>query len=411
MKRPVLVLILAAAGLRADFTPSAWQQRKRVTVDAARPAVAVLLTNDVYAGAQPAFDDLRVVRGTEEIPSMLMTYSGFVRESELEVEKNSTAVNSQGLEFRIELRSGGRHNWAQLALNRVEPGAEVRVETSPDGANWKVRAERTPLRIFHRDTGRHAAVEYPETIERFLRITMLGWKDATGASARVMYRQSQEPAWELVRAWPTPVAAAAERKGEALYQLDLQGAAAPVHSISVDVAAPELFNRAIRVEAQENQYWRTLGSGSVYRLAAGQSLAIRLSEPGRHAVLRLVVENGDNPPLVIRGVRAETFERRLIFPASSAGEYWIYFANANAKRAAYDLPMVLAKSSIDAAPDVAAAPAEKNPGYQPPPEKPKPWTERHPELLYTVLGAVVLVLGVLTIRFLKQSAAAPPGPN
>ena len=39
-----------------------------------------------------------------------------------------------------------------------------------------------------------------------------------------------------------------------------------------------------------------------------------------------------------------------------------------------------------------------NPGFQPPPEADRPFTERHPEVLWIALIAVICALGVVALK-------------
>ena len=43
-----------------------------------------------------------------------------------------------------------------------------------------------------------------------------------------------------------------------------------------------------------------------------------------------------------------------------------------------------------------------NPDYGPPAEPVKPWSERHPKVLYWVLGVAVVGMGTVTVRFLMK---------
>ncbi len=61
--------------------------------------------------------------------------------------------------------------------------------------------------------------------------------------------------------------------------------------------------------------------------------------------------------------------------------------------------MILARRDhLEEAPWTAGA-LEPNPEYRPPATPDKPWSERHPVILYTVLGGAVLGLGAATLRF------------
>jgi hypothetical protein len=45
---------------------------------------------------------------------------------------------------------------------------------------------------------------------------------------------------------------------------------------------------------------------------------------------------------------------------------------------------------------------KRNPDYRSPTEPAKPWSERHPALLYGVLGVAVVGIGLVTVRFLLK---------
>jgi len=62
---------------------------------------------------------------------------------------------------------------------------------------------------------------------------------------------------------------------------------------------------------------------------------------------------------------------------------------------------------VEAASTVNAAAQETNPGYRPPPPPVVPFSDRHPEVLYGVLGVAVLGLGFLTVRFLQKAGDNP----
>jgi hypothetical protein len=67
----------------------------------------------------------------------------------------------------------------------------------------------------------------------------------------------------------------------------------------------------------------------------------------------------------------------------------------------YDLEAVLEKEAGVAAVALSAGAEEKNPAWRAVVVE-KPWTERHPEVLWGVLGAAVLGLGYLSVRFLLK---------
>jgi hypothetical protein len=108
------------------------------------------------------------------------------------------------------------------------------------------------------------------------------------------------------------------------------------------------------------------------------------------------VYNRDDHALKFGAVRLEGLIRRIKFGASSAGTYWLYCDNENASAPTYDLPILLARREHVEEYVWNLGAAEPNPDYRPPS---RPWSERHPTILYTVLGGAVVGLAVATLRF------------
>jgi hypothetical protein len=93
-------------------------------------------------------------------------------------------------------------------------------------------------------------------------------------------------------------------------------------------------------------------------------------------------------------------ERRLKFLPATTGEYALYYGNPDAKRPAYDLGTILQRTAPTPEFVLAAGAEQTNPAYHPPPPPLKPWSDRHPAVLYGALGASILAMGYVTIRFL-----------
>jgi hypothetical protein len=116
------------------------------------------------------------------------------------------------------------------------------------------------------------------------------------------------------------------------------------------------------------------------------------------------LRHADDKPLAVRSIAVESILRRVIFPVNATGgDYWLYYGNPNAKTPSYDLPMVLARSSVESASTVNASAEETNAGYLPPPPPTVPFSDRYPAVLYTVLAGAVVGLGYLTLRFLQKA--------
>ncbi len=151
----------------------------------------------------------------------------------------------------------------------------------------------------------------------------------------------------------------------------------PVDRISLDVA-DAYFHRRVTILASdtgEEVSYRQLCQGSLYRFLLGgsserrEAIDCRAEKP---RFLRLVIDNGSNRPLVIRGVTIEWRPRTLSFVSADVpGSYLLVFGSGTLARPNYDLSRfdnreALRQSTI---PNVTVGLVRENPTFRPPPDK------------------------------------------
>lgn len=115
------------------------------------------------------------------------------------------------------------------------------------------------------------------------------------------------------------------------------------------------------------------------------------------------IDNGDDPPLTITGVKLEMAERQLCFDAAAGASYRLFYGDAALAAPQYDYATLFVPEK-DAA-QATLGPEEKNPEYRARPDQ-RPFTERHPGLLWAALILVVLVLGGVALRTAKDKSKA-----
>ena len=84
----------------------------------------------------------------------------------------------------------------------------------------------------------------------------------------------------------------------------------------------------------------------------------------------------------------------------------MYYGNPSAKAPVYDLAAILRRQSPALETTPLVGEWQLNPDYRPPAAPAKPWSERNPALLYGVLAAAIVVMGVVTVRFLIKVRGA-----
>ena len=207
--------------------------------------------------------------------------------------------------------------------------------------------------------------------------------------------RSVEDGLEVIRNWRPPEGRL-RRRGYQPFLTHLPFSYQSLTRGSFDVA-PALFSRAVNVSvSHDGKTWSPAGFGNIERTTRQEQISVTIPEQWAR-FLRLAIRNEDNPPLTITRVRVEEIKRELIFPAETAGSYWLYSGNGKADPARYDLRAVLA-DQVGVVPATLGS-IQNNPNYEAP--KP-PVTERSPWLLPTLLLVLVPALGATAFRMLRR---------
>jgi len=123
--------------------------------------------------------------------------------------------------------------------------------------------------------------------------------------------------------------------------------------------------------------------------------------PAKWAV---TIENRDDPPIQLSSVRLEMLERRLCFDAAANGAYTMYFGDSALAAPQYDYASLFAIEQNPLSAQLGAEAA--NPAWQSRPDQ-RPFTERHPILLWVALILVIALLGGVAVRSFKSTPAKP----
>jgi hypothetical protein len=92
-------------------------------------------------------------------------------------------------------------------------------------------------------------------------------------------------------------------------------------------------------------------------------------------------------------------ERTLCFDATPGASYTVYYGDPTLAAPRYDYATLFTPEANAAR--AALGPERDNPDYRPRPDE-RPFTEKHPGLLWTALVLVVVLLGGIALRSAKQ---------
>jgi hypothetical protein len=160
----------------------------------------------------------------------------------------------------------------------------------------------------------------------------------------------------------------------------------------------------------QNDKKQWLGSGELSRIhmtRLGQKIdseqsEIELSATGQ-SVIKIIIHNGDDRPLKITEGRLQQLERRIYFDAGAqASAPTLYYGDEKLGGPEYDYAKLFQKDAKAAGAQLG--PETWNTAYTGRPDE-RPWSEKHPAVLWAAIIAAVVVLGAIAIRSLKAMPA------
>jgi len=403
----VAVLLLGVLGaMQALPAPwKHWQYSAAITVPPALSPrfVRVLIPDQVSRRAREDWPDLRVIDDSgREVPFVLHARLGR-RSSEDRSARLMDVTYKPGDDTRatLDLGAGARvHNGIEIQTAAPEFFARVAIDVSPSGRDWRMVREEAPIyRFTASGLEGNQAVHYTDNSSRFLRLRISDGKERFALRGVVVrYEVTEEP--ELVRADVPVRTDGAAPSGETWWVA--VGGGQPL--ATVEIAADQAtFHRPVRVRASDDgKSWRSLTSGTVYRMGRGPErdhLRVELGDT-RAPLLRVEVVNRSDPPLAGASLTFFATPRRVVFRADPARTYRLLYGNPRVSAPDYEMTRVVSPADLDAAASAGLGTETPNPGYA----DPAPWTERHPAVLWVALVVAVAVVGALAIRTLRSAA-------
>jgi hypothetical protein len=379
----------------------------------------IAVDEQTWKNAQRDLGDLRLYNGQQEVPYALMVESGSRENDNKEVSVLQQSVVGGKTQFLIDMTGVAEYDHIDLRLATKNFVAHARVEGQDDlhGKDRALLGESILYDLSKENLGGNSVLRLPLSTFKYLRVTIDGPvkpADIFGASSE--FRQEQKAAWRNVGGAPVfaelPANAArgdASRVARKSTQLTFTVPEnVPVNRVTFEIDPAQLnFRRSVQVEGDKDAY---IGSGEIDRVhmvRQGQKIDtddydVNFTAVG-HKEIKVTIDNGDDPPLKIKSARLQQLEHRLYFDAPASGPLTLYYGDEKLDQTIYDYAklFLLAK---DAAPAQLGA-EQTNAAYTGRPDE-RPWTEKHPAVLWIAIVAAVLILGAIALRSMKTAVAA-----
>ena len=422
-------VLLTAFPLFAAVNEADWRYYKQATLTdgfAATGLVALELDPEVYAHASPTLGDLRVANQQDgrEQPYKLLVESGDQRRASVSANMRDLGHTAQSTSFVLDLLSDGiLHNELEIQTSSRNFQRQIAIESSDDSESWRTLRNDGiifDLTIEERGfTTRDTRVTYPDSTARFLRvqITDEDLEPLSIGGGVVFFARQLEPRRATLPLAIVSVEDDPEQK-ETVLLLDGARAGFPANRIELDIPQRNFYRQVSLEGSNDLENWRGVQSNeTLYDFDTskfvGNDLSIGFGE-SRFRYYRVTIANEDNPPLSVDGARAGGFVRKLVFSADPGQSYRLYYGNPEVSAPSYDLERIFPYLVTEGLPVAALGPHLQNPAFTVvvPPEPSRPFTERYPWLLPTVVAIAALFVGAFLASLVRQlKGTLPPPPQ
>ena len=422
MKRRIIsaVLLTSVVSLLAFSAelPDQWRSWRYSRAVQTSPAdtdgpAKVLLPWEIYAHCQPGCEDVRILNsGGEGVPYVaegrpaprnVEEHAARILENSFVADQYTQVIGDLG-------ESHANYDRVKVETSRPDFIVWAEVALSDDTKTWRVVEARAPIARF-----RSRAVDGTQTIpfqglsSRYVRVRIADPSAQFLVSGISVLHEESSPAQQ---AREVTAAFSEEKSGdptESVWRTTLTSLNQPISELDISTDTRE-FYRAVRISgSSDGQEWSYFGSGVVYRYVQGDQtrelLRVDFPEATGNKLLRVEVINGNDEPLANLHLGLAAIPRALAFRQIAGQPYRLIYGNEKALRPEYDLAHYF--ESVTPKPVYKIhnlGPEEETANYR----DPRPFTERHPEVLWSALGAAIFLIGLTAIKALRSTGNPTP---
>jgi hypothetical protein len=379
----------------------------------------VVLSPAIFSHAASQLSDLRLYHGNSETPYIIQRSAPVAPSQQLIAPLNLGRRAGQTA-FDLAMPAG-RYRDVELAITGHDFIATVNVSGSQQQASAQTRIGAfTIFDLTRQRLGRSTVLHLPDSDFRFLHFSVAGPIAPENVSGLSVERL---PASEAKYQTVARSSQLAMKGRDTIIEFDVPSHTPVDRIVLVPGAVPTSFSRDVRVSVSpilQQKSSEAIGPprpvevyGSflrVHRLQDGHRLdeeRLSFSAPevdfDTPAKWTVTIENRDDAPIQISLVRLEMLERSLCFDASEPAGYTLHYGDPALAAPRYDYASLFALQSNAA--KATLGPESTNPDHQERPDS-RPFTERHPALLWAALGMVILLLGAVALRSAKLTRDA-----
>ncbi len=413
------LLLAAAAGAFAASLPDQWRAWKYTReLASGHPDALNYITvgPDILAHSAANISDLRILdESGKEAPYVLRTSIGVAKtESWQATIRENSFVPGKYTQLVLDLGTYPRfHNAVRLETPESDFILWAEVDASDDARTWRVVKQRAPISRFRKEgVEGNQTLRYSENNARYLRIQIRQADEQFPVTAAAVFPSSLSQKNIIPEQWIAlqgPRAPdTASSKEETMWTLDLGNTNVPVSAVEFTTTQEE-FYRGVRISiSADGKEWNPAGGGEIYRYMGDSHREELLRVPvyGYAGVRywRVEILNGSDAPLSNVMLSASMVPKLILFRPATGHSYRLAYGNEKAQSPSYDLQRTLHISATEETFADQLGPEQENTAYQ----DPRPFSERHPAVLWGSLALAVVLLGYTALRTMR---IPPPTPS
>jgi len=364
----------------------------------------IVVDEMIWRHARPDLDDLRIYASEKELPYKMSVEIGGSETEQKQFRVLQPASIGAKTQFLLDMSGIDEYDRIHLTLATKNFVAHARVEgqDDPHGTKWALLGTTTLYDLSDEKLGSNSTLQIPLSAFKFLRVTVdsaVKPSDVKNGTAGATH--AQKAIWREV----TSQSRLEQHGKETVITFDVS-ANTPVERLTLDIdpAQPNFF-RQIQIRGGKDELYGTNQISRIHMLRNGQKVDVERTSMDLcgncQGGLKVVIQNGDDPPLKISGAHLQQWERRIYFDSGAGERPWLYYGDEKLGAPEYDYAKLFQKNaSVDA---LALDPEVNNGAYVPRPDD-RSWTDQHPALLWAAILAAVVVLGSIALRSLKTTA-------
>jgi len=413
MRRVASVVLLAVAfcaiAMSADLPEKwrVWHYSRAIegTIALGDEPAELTLPWDIYAHCRASCDDLRILNSrSEEVPFVLQERPAhrYGEAHPARIVENSFVAGNFTQVIGDLGQQHVNYDRVEVDTNRPDFIVWAEVALSDDAKIWRIVESRAPIARFRsREVDGTQTIPIQGLSSRFVRVRIndpASQFPVSGVS--VLHEESYE-----FRTSDVPAVFAQENSSdptESAWRATLNSANQPISELKIQTDTAE-FYRAVRMSGSvDGREWSYFGSGVIYRYKQSdktkESLHISFPENSGYRFIRAEIINGNDQPLAKVSFSLAAIPRTLLFKQIAGQNYRLIYGNEKAGRAQYDVAHYLdSRTPKSADRTLSLGPEEETANYR----DARPFTERHPEILWSALGLAIVLIGLTAIKTLR----------